>query len=417
MFRFSVRSEVTRKYYERRIRRFFDFIEFSPCKDIEQRCNDFAVRAQSDVNWVLNKIIIFLQFQKERTEKGEITSATLSNFVKAIKLFCEMTDIPIPWKKIVRGLPRRTQSANDRAPNINEIKKLMDYPDRRIKPIIYTMVTSGIRIGAWDNLQWKHISPITNENGEVIAAKMDVYAGHPEEYFCFVTNETYSSLREWMDFRASYGEKITGDSWIMRDLWQTTNINYGAKWGIAAYPKKLKSSGIKRIIERALWEQGLRKPLTKGEKRHEWKAAHGFRKFYKTRTEQVMKPINVEITMGHNIGLSAHYYRPTEKEVLNDYLKAVDLLTISNVNSKLEKQIYELKEKNKDSEYIIRGKLEEKARQIEQLQKKQEEIQALKEGFNNEMIKLKEQVSSQVKKEVSELLTRLKPEIIREGLS
>jgi hypothetical protein len=56
-----------------------------------------------------------------------------------------------------------------------------------------------------------------------------------------------------MDFRASYGEKITEESWVMRDLWQTTNINYGAKWGLAKYPKKMKSSGIKRIIERALW--------------------------------------------------------------------------------------------------------------------------------------------------------------------
>jgi hypothetical protein len=44
--------------------------------------------------------------------------------------------------------------------------------------------------------------------------------------------------------------------------------------------------------------------------RYEWEAAHGFRKFYKTRTELVMKPINVEITMGHNIGVSASYYKP-----------------------------------------------------------------------------------------------------------
>jgi hypothetical protein len=68
MFRFSIRSEVTRKYYERRIKRFFDFIGFSPSKDIEQRCNDFAEEARADANWVLNKIITFIQFQKQRTE-------------------------------------------------------------------------------------------------------------------------------------------------------------------------------------------------------------------------------------------------------------------------------------------------------------------------------------------------------------
>ena len=131
-----------------------------------------------------------------------------------------------------------------------------------------------------------------------------------------------------MDFRASYGERITGDSWLMRDIWQTTNTSYGAKGALATYPRRLKSSGIKRLIEHALWEQGIRMPLPKGEKRHEWKAAHGLRKYFKSKAEQVMKPINVEIMMGHSIGISASYYRPLEREILEDYLKAVPLLTI-----------------------------------------------------------------------------------------
>ena len=150
-----------------------------------------------------------------------------------------------------------------------------------------------------------------------------------------------------MEFRASYGESIDGNSWLMRDIWQTTNINYGAKLGLATYPKKLKSSGIKRILERALWEQGIRKPLKSGERRHEWKAAHGFRKFYKSHAEQVMRPINVEITMGHNIGISASYYRPLEKEVLNDYLNAVDLLSINDGDKKLQAKVSEIELKSK----------------------------------------------------------------------
>ena len=77
------------------------------------------------------------------------------------------------------------------------------------------------------------------------------------------------------------------------------------------------------------------------------KLAHGFRKFYKTRTEQVMRPINVEITMGHNIGISASYYKPTEQEVLEDYLRAVDLLTISGNEQKLSREVEELQGKSK----------------------------------------------------------------------
>lgn len=121
MFKYSIRCELTRKYYERRLRTFFDFIEFCHDKDIEERCNTFAQKGKINTNWALNHILSFMQFQKERVEKNEIAAATLSNFVKSIKLFCEMSDIPIPWKKITRGLPRPRLAANDRAPTIEEI--------------------------------------------------------------------------------------------------------------------------------------------------------------------------------------------------------------------------------------------------------------------------------------------------------
>lgn len=200
-------------------------------------------------------------------------------------------------------------------------------------------------------LKWKHIRPIENERGEVIAAKIIVYADDSDEYYSFITPQAYHALKEWMDFRASYGEKITGESWVMRDIWQTTNTSYGAKGSLATYPKKLKSSGIKRLIEHALWEQGLRQPLKKGEKRHEWKAAHGMRKYCKSKAEQVMKPINVFLILDHDSGISESYYKPLEQEVLQDYLKAVPLLTIQGDKSGLEMQIKELKEKTEESTY------------------------------------------------------------------
>ncbi len=84
-----------------------------------------------------------------------------------------------------------------------------------------------------------------------------------------------------------------------------------------------------------------------------------------------MRPINIELTMGHNIGVSQCYYKPTEKEVLGDYLRAVDLLTITNTENKLEKRISELSQKNKDNEYIIKGKLDEKESEIKGLKELQ----------------------------------------------
>ncbi len=228
-------------------------------------------------------------------EWEEITAATLYNFVKAIKLFCEMSDVPISWKRITRGLPKVRRFVDERAPTLEEIQKMIEYPDRWMKAIVYTMASSGIRIGAWDYLKWKHITPLISKDGKLLAAKILVYAGNFEEYYSFITPEAYNSLKDWMEFRSKYGEKISGESWLMRDIWQTSNMKYGAKFGLATNPKKLKSTGIKRLIEQALWGQGIRSKLPQGLKRHEWKATHGFRKFYKTRTEQVMRLRYVEI--------------------------------------------------------------------------------------------------------------------------
>ncbi|MGH9977591.1 MAG: hypothetical protein ACRD8Z_17415, partial [Nitrososphaeraceae archaeon] len=361
-----LKAPETKRQWPNRLKVVFNFLGFNGNLD-EQAKQFMNLCKQEGMTTTQNRLIEFISYQVQRSQKGEISLATIPNYLKAIKLFCEMNDIQVSWKKVCRGVPRGRQAANDRAPTREEILKLVQYPDRRIKPIVYMMASSGIRLGAWDFLQWKHVSPVCDEKGNLLGAKLIVYAGELEEYYTFVTPEAYDALKEWMDFRSSYGENVTGASWLMRDIWQTTNINYGAKLGLATAPKKLKSGGIKRLLERALWEQGIRQPLPDRVRRHEWKAAHGFRKFYKTHAEQVMKLINVEITLGHNIGVSASYYKPRESEVLDDYHKAVESLTISNDKTKLTKQVAELKQKSNDSEYIIRGKLQEKDEQISTL--------------------------------------------------
>ena len=80
------------------------------------------------------------------------------------------------------------------------------------------MISSGIRLGAWDLLRWKHIKPIFNENGQVIAAKLIVYEGDVDQYYSFITAEAHNSLKDWTDFGSSYGEIIKEESWLMRDI-------------------------------------------------------------------------------------------------------------------------------------------------------------------------------------------------------
>lgn len=369
-FLYALKSSEAKRQYPARLMKFFDYLEIENTnvntKDksafkykLERQSIVFLEKAKIDERWALISISRFIDYLKTRQQNGEITAGTIKNYYRSIKLFCEMNDLNLRWRRITIGLPRSRDSSNDRAPTIEEIRKLVEYPDRRIKVIVSVMMSSGIRLGAWDYLKWKNVIPIHDEKGAVAAAKLIVYAGEPEEYFTFISEESYNYLNEWIEFRKSYGEKITENSWLMRDIWQTTNVKYGANWGLATLPKKLESVAIKRIIDRALRIQGIRQDLIEGHKRHEFKAMHGFRKYFKSRAEQVMKPINVEILMGHSVGLSDSCYRPQEKDLLEDYLKAADELSIYN-NENVQKEIDDLRKKSENSDYMINAKLQER---------------------------------------------------------
>ncbi len=378
-FFFALKAPESKRQYPKRFEKFLDFLKLEGT--FEDKALSFYKKAIENHQWLTNKLIEFAQYQKQRAQKGEIAESTIPNYFKAIKLFCVMNDIIINWQKLNKGIPRGNSAAEDRAPTIEEIQKLIEYPDRRIKPIVLILLSSGIRVGAFETLRWKHIAPIRDDKENIVAAKMTVYPGDKEECFTFITPEAYRAVKEWMDFRESFGEKITQDSWVIRDIWQTTNVRYGAKWGLATMPKQLQSSAIKRLIDRALWEQGIRHPLKNGERRHEFKTVHGFRKFFKTHCEQVMKSINVEILMGHTIGVSDCYYKPSEREILDDCSKAISVLTIdkNNNNALIEKEIKELKEKNENNEYVIQSKLQERDEQIESLRS---EMRFLREMVN-----------------------------------
>jgi hypothetical protein len=378
-FKIALKSNEVKRQYPNLLGKFLDFCKFKGV-NIEQKATNFHLFAKSKSQEELEDLVIkFILYEIERIDKGEITAGTLRNYLKALKLFCKMNRIAIFWDIISHSIPKVKKHANDRIPTVEEIKKLIEYPDRRIKPIVLLSLSTGIRVGAWDYMKWKHITSLKNENGDIVAAKLLVYPNEPEEYFTFMTPEAYNTVKEWMDFRASFGEEITGESWILRNTWQKVKPRYSHRIGLAKYPRQFKSAGIKTLVGRALQIQGVRSKLIlrNGEKNHDWKTLHGFRKFFKTQTERVMKSLNVEILMGHDIGISKPYYKPSEQELLQDYLKAVDLLTIHNSNSKLEKQVKELKEKSKDDDDLIKAKLQEKDSQIQTLTKKQEQFEHL----------------------------------------
>jgi hypothetical protein len=326
IFREAVRADETWMQYERR------FVHFLQWLDFDNDADRFLARAKPDTAWAERKIIDFIVLQKERVRRGEISDSTVGNFRKPVKLFLEMNDVKLNWTKIAKTLPPKRRFADDRAPTVEEIRKIVSYPDMRVEAIVLTMASSGIRVGAWNYLRLRDMKPIERD-GKVVACRLIIYAGTPDQYTAFITPEAYASLRRYLQYREHHGEQLTPDSPLLRNTFNTSKpVNH---WkGEAANPEPLKHSGVKRLIERVLWRYGFR---TEKKRRHEFAIDHGFRKFFKTRTEQVMKPINVEWLMGHSTGISDSYYRPIENELLEDYLRAVPLLTVSEVEEVRQK--------------------------------------------------------------------------------
>jgi hypothetical protein len=294
-----------------------------------------------------------------------------------------MNDIVINWDRLSKALPPQKHYADDRGPTIEELKRILSYPDKRIKPIILTMLSSGIRLGAWDYLRVKDVSPIQNKKtGDIIAGKIVVYAGEHDQYTSLITPESWFSIEEWVNYRKQHGETIGPQSMLLRDIWQTSEHSYGAYFGLAKNPKKLKLGGIKSLIERAIRSQGLltenndlpeldddiSTKKVRGRKMRPWKSIHGIRKTYKLIAEQKMKPANIELLLGHKLGISSSYYKPNlERDILPDFLQIIDDLTI-NDEYRLTRKVKELIEKNQDKEYIIKAKLDEKNEQIKDMQ-------------------------------------------------
>ncbi len=280
----ALKSREVQRQYPNLLDKFLDYGRFNGV-NVEEKSNNFYLFAKSKSPEEIEDLIIGFVFrQKERIDKGDITSGTLRNYVKAVKLFCRMIRISVAWDIITRSLPKVKQYSNDRIPTVEEIKRLIEYPDRRIKLVVLVSVSTGIRVGAWDYMKWKHITPITSDNGVLLAAKLVVYPGEPEEYFTFMTPEAYNAVVEWMGFRGSFGEEITGESWVLRNTWQKVKPRYSHRIGLAKYPKQFKSTGVKTLVGRALQIQGIRPKLNirNGVKKHDWKTLHGFRKFFNT---------------------------------------------------------------------------------------------------------------------------------------
>jgi integrase len=284
---------------------------------------------------VQNSIIKYLIALRE---KG-LSSNSISVRLNAIFHFYEMNDVVLNKKKIKKFKGEFSRKVIDRAYTHQEISKILQVSDLRMKVIITLMASTGCRVGAIPLLKMRNLEMMDMDKNKNNIYKVTVYEGSGETYFTFTTPECSSFIDSYLEFREKNGEKINKDSYLIRDQFDITDIEQ-----IRNKSRGIKLNTLNAIIGMVLVKAGLRiVDHTAKHIRKQVARAHGFRKF--CTTQLVNSKVNPEIRemlLGHKIGLASCYYRPTEQEMYAEYEKAIHLLTINEEN-RLKRKVEELR--------------------------------------------------------------------------
>ena len=269
--------------------------------------------------------------------------ATRSQYLAAIITFYDLNEVVLNRKKIYRYLGEEERPIENRGYNTEEIRKMLEVSDERVRAILLLLASTGMRIRAVVDLTLQDLQDVP----EFKLYKVTVYSDSKERYSTFTTPEAAKAIMIYLEYRKRYGEKLTSGSPVFRD--QFDRNDPASVHNVR--PMKLRT--IERLISRSLEKSGIRtvERITefnseKGKIRKNVRLTAGFRKFFDTQLIYAkVEPRTKELFMGHNIGLDDHYFKPGEDFILQEYLKAVNNLTINEEN-RLRKEIADLISKN-----------------------------------------------------------------------
>jgi integrase/recombinase XerD len=313
----SINSDVTRLNYELHVDIFKKF------------CNQVNLSGLLTIEEPQKHIINYIISLRQRG----LASSSISTMINAIYHFYDMNDVALNKKKIKMFIGQSPKKVSDSAYTHSEISRILNVSDMRMKVMVLLMATAGLRIGALPQLRLRNL--VKNDS----IYKITVYEGYKEEYYTFCTPECASYIDSYFEYRKQNGEKLEKDSFLIRDQFDITDLEQ-----IRNKSKGLTVGSLEGILGTVLLKAGLRSvDHTYKWIRKEVPRAHGFRKFFTTQlVNSKVNPEIREMLLGHKIGLTGCYYRPTKDELYVEYQKAIANLTINEENrlkARLEQKI------------------------------------------------------------------------------
>jgi site-specific recombinase XerD len=330
----GIASKATLQQYSHSVRRYMTFLKVKDPDDL----------LMLDKKSMEDSLMEFIQWQKD----GGVGSGLIRVRMAAIKKFYKRNRVSLDWDLILETIGKPKKLKKDRAYMHEELRKMLAIANYREKVMVLVPASSGVRRGGLLGLRLRNLKLV--KAGCYDIYQITVYEGEPEEYTTYCTPECKNAIDEYIGFRERAGEKLTPDSWLIRDAFFPNDLPR------AQTPRPISERTYNDTIERLMERAGVRKSimLVEGQKpsqvRHDVKTTHGFRKFFDTQmTLSGISELYTQILEGHEIGLKGAYLRPTEDDLLygNDkmhgYVAAIDALTINEEN-RLKKQVVVLEQ-------------------------------------------------------------------------
>jgi hypothetical protein len=183
-------------------------------EEIISKYADDNIKELTSLQRLLEDYVLLIQ---AKISNGEVTAGTAHSMIPPVRLFCEMDDITLNWRKINKFLPYGSGNAADEAYTREQIKKMLEYSDLRAKIPILFMTSSGMRLGGFVGLRDGDIRPIFDEvtGKKLIASHVVIYKGTDDEYDTFISPEAFTVYQEYRNLRIKFGEVITKKSPIL----------------------------------------------------------------------------------------------------------------------------------------------------------------------------------------------------------
>lgn len=360
----SLRSPITKRGYSQSLNKYY----LSRPENQNLSLSEIISKNPKTIEYELIDLIY------EMREKKGLAYSTIHNVIAALTHFFEMNDVVINKKKLIKFKGENIAKFEYRGYTVDEINQLLTMVDERAKTSILLMASTGMRVGGLVEIRLKHLKRWNLDSIGNHIYQITVYANSPKhKYQTFCTPEAAKAIDFYLNFRKRHGDNLKqdpqtgnwspGESFLFIRNFDKENQDMFGMDKLTLMNLGVTPKSITRGIISGLEKLGLRNRLrlveeqatTDSEKRaayarhkNELHPCHSLRIFAVTAMQRskVDKTIR-EMLVGHATGLDKVYYKPQDDEILQEYLKAVDLLTINN-EFRLQKQVDYYKERESD---------------------------------------------------------------------